>query len=175
MRSEKIAIVAEIRSQVKNAAFVLLANHRGMKVSQLKDLRKRLAKKKAELHVVKNSFLQKACDDLPGMKINEPLVVPLAIVFGPGDGIEAAKILDDFKKETNTAALEGGFLSARRFSAAEFSELIKLPSRHALLGMLVGGLAAPLSGLVGVMQQKVASVVYVLQAIRELKSKSGSK
>ena len=175
MRSEKISIVAEIRSQVKDAAFVLLTNYKGMKVSQIKELRKRLSRKKSEFHVVKNSFLQKALDDLPEMKISEPLVVPLAIVFGPGDGIEAAKILADFKKETNTAVIEGGFLDKRRFSAAEFGELIKLPSRHALLGMLVGGLAAPLSGLVGVMQQKVASVVYVLQAVRELKSKSGSK
>ena len=46
-----------------------------------------------------------------------------------------------------------------------------MPSRETLLAMLVGTIAAPLSGLVGVMQQKVASVLYVLKAVQEKKEK----
>jgi ribosomal protein L10 len=38
-----------------------------------------------------------------------------------------------------------------------------------LLGRLVGTVAAPMSGLVGALKQKLASVVYVLKAIEEKK------
>jgi len=89
--------------------------------------------------------------------------------------IDAVKALDGFKREFNVAAIEFGFLGGRHWSAAEFGELIKLPSRITLLGMLAGGLAAPISGLAGVMRQKLASVIYALQAVHELKSKSDSK
>ena len=175
MRPEKIAIVNEINSKITGSSFLILANYKGMKVDQIRELRKRLAKQKSYFHVVKNSFLKKAVADMPGMVIDEALNVPLAIVVGQGDGIEAGKALDGFRREFNISLIEFGFLDKRCWSAAEFDELIKLPPRKVLLGMLAGGLAAPLSGLAGVMRQKLASVVYALQAVHELKSKSGSK
>ena len=175
MRSEKISIVNEIRSRVAGSSFLILTNYKGMKVAQAKELRKRLAKQKSGFHVVKNSYFKKAVSDLPGIKIDEPLDMPLAIVVGQGDGIDTVKALDNFKREFNVCSMEFGFLGGRHWSAAEFGQLIKLPSRITLLGMLAGGLAAPISGLAGVMRQKLASVVYALQAVHELKSKSGSK
>lgn len=175
MRSEKTSIVAEIRAQITGSTFLILSKYKGMKVAQTKELRKRLARHKSEFHVVKNSYLKKAVADLPQMKIEDELNVPLAIIAGKGDGIEAAKIIDNFARETSVGAIAFGFFGGRRFSAAEFGELVKLPSRTTLLGMLAGALAAPMSGLASVMRQKVASVVYALQAIQELKSKSNSK
>ena len=175
MRAEKISIVAEIRSQIAGSEFLILSKYKGIKVAQAKELRKRLVKQKSEFHVVKNSYLKKAVSDLPQMKIEEDINVPLAIVFGKGDGVEVAKILDGFARETSVGSIAFGFFGGRRFSAAEFGELIKLPSRTTLLGMLAGALAAPMSGLASVMRQKVASVVYALQAIQELKGKSNSK
>jgi large subunit ribosomal protein L10 len=175
MRSEKVSIVAEMRAQMTGSTFLILSKYKGMKVAQAKELRKRLVKQKSEFHVVKNSYLKKAAADLPGFQITEDVDIPLAMVVGKGDGIEAAKILDTFARETSVGSIAFGFFGGRRFSAAEFGELVKLPSRTTLLGMLAGALAAPMSGLASVMRQKVASVVYALQAIQELKSKSNSK
>ena len=168
-------MVDEIRSQVTGVSYLILTNYKGMKVGQIKELRQRLAKQKSEFHVVKNSYFQKAVSDLPGMTIKEQLDFPLAIVFGKGDGIATAKVIDGFTREYNVAVVAGGFLDGRRFSAAELGQLVKLPSRSVLLGMLACALAAPMSGLAGVMRQKVASIVYALQAVQELKSKSSNK
>lgn len=175
MRSEKVSIVNEIRSRVAGVSHLILTNYKGMKVGQVKELRQRLARQKSEFHVVKNSFFKKALSDLPGMKIEEQLDFPLAIVLGKGDGIAAAKVIDGFTREYNVAGVAGGFLDGRRLSAAEFGQLVKLPPRSALLGMLAGTLAAPMSGLAGVMRQKVASVIYALRSVQELKSKSSNK
>jgi hypothetical protein len=40
------------------------------------------------------------------------------------------------------------------------------------LGQVVGTVAAPLSRLVGVLQQKVSSIVYVLKAIENKKNEA---
>jgi len=175
MRPEKIAIVSEIRSKIAGSSFLILANYKGMKVGQIKELRKRLAKQKSFFNVVKNSFFKKAVADMPAYKIDEQLDKPMAIVTGQGDGIDTVKALDGFSKEFKVSSIEFGFLEGRHWSAEEFGQLIKLPPRITLLGMLAGGLAAPLSGLAGVMRQKLASLVYALQAVHELKNKSGSK
>lgn len=175
MRSEKVSIVAEIRSQAIASAFLILSRYKGMKVAQIKELRKRLLKQKSEFHVVKNSYLAKALAGLQQMKIETEINVPLAMVIGAGDGIEAAKILAGYAREIGAGSIAFGFYGGRLYSAEEFEELVKLPSRNTLLGMLAGALASPMSGLAGVMRQKVASVVYALQAIQELKSKSNTK
>jgi hypothetical protein len=41
-----------------------------------------------------------------------------------------------------------------------------------MLGLFVGTLAAPMMGLVGVFNQKVLSLLYVLKAVEEKKSKA---
>ena len=49
------------------------------------------------------------------------------------------------------------------------AQIADLPSREQLYGMLVGTLAAPMSGLVRALNQKLASIVYVLKAVQEKK------
>lgn len=175
MRPEKKSIVAEIRAQVAGSSFVFLANHKGMSVAHTQELRKRLAKLKAQFHVVKLSYFKKAVEGLPGISVDPKLSLPLAIVFGQGDAVETAKALAGFAAENKVATIASGFLDGRSFTAPELAELIKLPPRSVLLGMLAGGLAAPLAGLAGVMRQKVSSIVYALQAIQDSKGKSVSK
>lgn len=175
MRPEKISIVEEIRSRLAGVSHLIFTNYKGMKVGQAKELRKRLAKQKSEFHVVKRSYFKKAVSDRPEMGIDDQPGIPLAIAFGKGDGIAAAKLIDDFTQEYNVVVIAGGFLAGRRFSAEEFRQLVRLPPRPALLGMLAGGLTAPIRGLAIVMRQKIAGLVYALQAVQELKSKSTNK
>jgi large subunit ribosomal protein L10 len=55
-------------------------------------------------------------------------------------------------------------------TAAQVDALAELPPREVLLGQVVGTIAAPLSRLVGVMKQKVSTIVYVLKAIEDKKN-----
>ena len=55
-------------------------------------------------------------------------------------------------------------------SADQVDVLATLPSKKVMQGMLVGTLAAPMSNLVGVMSQKLASLVYVLKAAADKKN-----
>ncbi len=169
MRPEKIAIINELKNKTENATFVVLVDYKGMTVAQMSELRKRLAAIQAEFHVVKNSFFKIVAIERNWMKSDEPLTEPNAIAIGRGDAIELAKVLSDFNKENKRPEIRRGFLEGRAVSAKEIEYLLSLPGRDTLRAMLVGAIAAPMSGIVGVLKQKLASIVYVLKAIEEKK------
>ena len=52
----------------------------------------------------------------------------------------------------------------------EIKRLAQLPSREQLIAQVVGGMKAPITGLVGVLQGLLRSLVGVLQAIEEKKN-----
>ena len=54
--------------------------------------------------------------------------------------------------------------------AADVEALATLPPKKVMQGVLVGTIAAPMSNLVGVMNQKLASLVYVLKAAADKKN-----
>jgi large subunit ribosomal protein L10 len=94
------------------------------------------------------------------------------MISGSGDVALAAKVLRDFIKEKEKPVVKIGALQGAILSAVDVRSLADLPSREQLYGMLVGTLAAPMQRLVGTLNQKLASVVYVLKAYQEQKEKA---
>ena len=84
--------------------------------------------------------------------------------------VQAAKTLSDFIKQHQLPTVKMGVLRGAILSKEDVETLAKLPSREQLLGTLVGTVAAPLTQMVGVLNQKVSSLLYVLKAIEEKKS-----
>jgi len=170
MRAEKKSILQEVRSKLSGSSFFFLANYTGLSVIKTDDLRRRLRGAKADFAVVPNKQFGMAAKECGYADLGASLSGPTALVYGKGDVVAAAKILKDFIKENDKKpALKVGGLQGTLLSPADVENLAALPSREVLLGQVVGTIAAPMSRLVGVLQQKVASVVYVLQASADKK------
>ena len=60
MRPEKATIVADIQAKLKNSPFLLIADYTGMQVKHFEELRTRLGRVDAEIHVIKNTFIKRA-------------------------------------------------------------------------------------------------------------------
>ena len=165
MRPEKQSIYNEVGAQLRGGEYVVLADYKGMPVTRIEELRRRLLKVGAQFHVVKNTILEKQIAEAGwGQPGEKDLRGPTAMVTGPGDICEAIKILQAFKQECKMPELKFGILERRILTGRDVDELGKLPPKSVLHAMLVGTLASPLAGLVGVMQQKAASLLYVLKA-----------
>jgi len=80
-----------------------------------------------------------------------------------------AKVIKKFTAVNQKPLIKGGLVEGKAVSADDVVELAKLPSKDVLRAMLLGTLQAPCSQLVGVMNQKVASLVYVLSAVKDKK------
>jgi large subunit ribosomal protein L10 len=169
MRPEKQAIAEEIRAEVNGATFLIVAEYRGMKVDQFNELRSQLRKTGARMLVVKNRLLKHVANERGWTDLQVLLKGQSAMVTGH-DVVQTAKVLRQFNVATKVPAIRGGMMGDRYLSSTDVESLAALPPRETLLGMVVGTVAAPLTRLVGVMQQKVASLVYVLRAIEDKKS-----
>jgi len=173
MRPEKQSIIQEISGNLNASAYAYLVNYQGLKVDKLTDFRQALRKAKSRLMVVNNSFLRMAADAKGAKGVLTPyLAGPVAVVTGSGDPVEVAKVIAAFIRDNPVVVVKGGLLGVQGLSPNDVTAMAKLPARPILLSRMVGTLAAPMSQLVGVLQQKVASVVYVLKAVEGKKSGS---
>ncbi len=173
MRPEKESIANELRTALKESEFCIVTDYVGLPVSKTEELRKRLHENSARLLIVRNRILALVAKEQGLEGLTPSLTGPTAIVLGTEDVVGTSKTLKAFIKEFEKPVIKMGALEGRVLSADDISDLASLPAREQLLGMLVGTLAAPMTQLVGVMQQKVASLVYVLNAVKEKKEKQG--
>jgi large subunit ribosomal protein L10 len=172
MRPEKEAILKEIKGKVDASEFLLLADYRGMTVEQFATLRASLRVSGTRIQVVKNRLLRLVARDKGWTALEPHLSKPTAMVVGKSV-VDAAKALKKFRAETqNRPDMKAGMMGDRFLTVADIEALASLPSREVLLAQMVGTVAAPMSRLVGVMNQKLCSVIYVLKAVEEKKSKA---
>jgi len=168
MRPEKKSIYDEINTRVSDSEYLLVAEYKGLKVDQISDLRRQLRKGGARMQVVKNRLMRLIARGKGWDKIEPSLKGQSAIVTGK-DIVRAAKTLKEFKGTSGLPQVKAGYMGDVYLSSAQVDALADLPPREVLLGQVVGTVAAPLSRLVGVLQQKVSSIVYVLKAIEDKK------
>jgi len=169
MRPEKESIFEEITARVNESSFVLVAEYRGLKVEQFSDLRRRLRKSGARMQVVKNRVLRLITNAKGWQGIEPSLKGQSAIVTGK-DVVQAAKAIKEFNSANGLPVMKAGVMGNMILTTAQINDLADLPSREVLLGQVVGTVAAPLTRLVGVLKQKVSTIVYVLKAVEDKKN-----
>lgn len=164
----KIDKVKELSEKLVRAKSVVLTDYRGLSVSQLDDLRKKVETTGAEFEVTKNTLLSRSLGEkeVPA----EVLEGPTATLFAFEDEVAPLKALQDFIKINSLPTIKIGFLGSSLLSALQVSELAKLPSRQILLGKLVGSLKGNQYGLVSVLSGNIRKLVYVLDGVAKSKS-----
>ncbi|MBP5639548.1 MAG: 50S ribosomal protein L10 [Victivallales bacterium] len=172
LRAEKIQIGGVIESLLKDRPAILIS-YQGLTANVSNEFRGKLAAINAECHVVKNTLVKKAAAKL-GLKDleNAALDHDTALISGNCDAVALAKALRDFAKGKEQIKVKYGILDGVLLSPADVDALADLPSREVLLAQLLGLLQAPGSQLVRVLNAKIASVVYVLDAIRKKKEEA---
>jgi len=164
-RPEKKAIAAELDERISGALYMILADYTGMDMPQTTELKKNLRDNNASFNVVNNRMLNRALDG----RATDFLTGQTAMIYGSGDVVEVAKVIRKFAAANQKPIVKGGYLEGKAISGDEVAELAKLPAKEVLQAMLLGTLQAPCSQLVGVLDQKVASLVYVLDAVKTKK------
>jgi large subunit ribosomal protein L10 len=161
----KIETVSELTEKMERSQLAVVADYRGFTVAELTALRAKLRESGAEMIVAKNTLLRLAARNTGREGIEEFLEGPTAVAFGYDDVSKVAKVLLDASKATPKAlTLKGGVLGNSQLRADGIEAVTKLPSREQALAQVVGGIAAPVSGVVGVINAAIANVALVIQA-----------
>jgi large subunit ribosomal protein L10 len=164
MRAEKQYISNEYLARLNASPFFIVVDYRGLKVGPMTELRKRLHKAGAEMHVVKNSIFRLAVKEAGVGDVGTSLTGQLAVVTGQKDVSSAAKIVKTFGAEFEKPKVRFGYLKDQRLEAADIIALADLPSIEVLRSKLLGVLLAPATKLATVLNAPGTQLVRVLQA-----------
>jgi len=167
MRPEKQYLTKEYQARLNASPFFIVVDYKGLKVGHLTELRKRLNKAGAEIHVVKNSIFRIAAKEAGVGDLNGTLAGQLAVVTGQRDVSVAAKIVKTFGAEFDKLKIHFGYLNNQRLEQAELMVLADLPSMEVLRGKLLGFFAAPATKLVVLLNTPASQLARVLQAKTE--------
>ena len=164
MRPEKAYLVKEATDYLSRSEYVFLADYQGINAEETTELRKKLAERGAEFHVVKNSSLRLAAKEQNLPDISEHLTGHTAIVVGGEDASAVAKALGLYFKDTKKVPVKGGTLGDRVLDAAEVKMLAKLPGLESMRSQLLSLFTTAPSQLVGVLSAPSRGMVTVLRA-----------
>lgn len=130
--TEKKAVVAEVSAQVANAQAIVIAEYRGMGVSEMTVLRSEARKQGVFLRVLKNTLVRRAVDGTPFSALADQMVGPL--VFGIStDPISAAKVMNNFAKANDKFVIKAGAVPNQLMDLAGVQALASTLSREELL------------------------------------------
>ncbi len=164
MRPEKQSLTQEYLVRLNASPFFMVVNYRGLKVAPLTELRKRLKRAGAELHVVKNSVFRRAAMEAGVGDLGGVLDGQLAVVTGQRDISAAAKVIKTFAAEFERPKLRFGYLGQQRLEEAALLTLADLPSLEVLRGKVLGALNAPATQLVALLNTPASQMARVLKA-----------
>ncbi len=168
-KQEKVIQVKNASTLIKESKNLVFADFTGVGIEAIRRLKKELKKTEAQFRVFKKRLLRIAFKET-GIEW-DPLSVKsqVGVIFLPQELSSAASAIHAFAKslvkENIAFKILGGYNAhlKKGFTADEFTVIAKLPSREALLGMLVGVLAGPIRSLLYVLQEQGKKMVETKQ------------
>ena len=166
--------VEELQEVFSRSQAGVLTDYRGLTMAEMNVLRRKLREANIEYKVVKNSLAQIAARNAGKAALTDKFVGPVAVAFGFGEAPDTARAITEYIKASKSIlTIKGGFFGNVVIDAAGVEKLARLPSKEVLIAQVLGGLQAPLYGLVNVLAGPVRGLAYVLQArIKQLEGAS---
>jgi len=156
-RTEKAAVIDEVKAQVVNAQTLVMAEYRGTTVAEMTKLRKSAREQGVYLHVLKNTLARRAVAGSPFEVASAEMRGPLIYGFS-ADAVAAAKVVNEFAKGNDKLVIRAGAFNGKLLDREAVAALASIPGREVLLAQLAGLLNSP-----------VARMARVLAAVAEKK------
>ena len=135
-RPDKEASVSDITERFNDSDAALLTEYRGLRVSEIAEVRNSLRDSDTDYKVLKNTLARIAVREVGLEELVEMLTGPTAIAFIKGDAAAAAKALDEASKKFPVLTIKGGVLNGKVIDADQAKQLAKLEPREVLLAKI---------------------------------------
>jgi len=168
-KQQKAKVVDSLSLGLKDSKGAVFANFQGLKVTDFEALRKQAREEKVVVQVAKKTLVKRVFDDL-GVSADPTAFGGGVVTLTGADETAAARIVSKFAKDHEMVTIFGGILEGKFIDTASVKNLAALPTKHQLLGQLVGTLNAPVSGFVNVLAGNLRNLVNVLNNIKEAKA-----
>lgn len=167
-RKQKQELIDNLSASLSEAKAAVFVDYTGLTVAQLTDLRSKLRQEGGQMKIAKKTLMDLALSSggIAGVEVKK-MPGQVAMIFGAKDEVSTAKISYKFSRLNDKLKILGGLLEKKFIDGKEVVSLAKLPAKEQLMAQVVGTIAAPLSGMVGVLQGNLRSLVYILSQINK--------
>jgi large subunit ribosomal protein L10 len=166
---EKKRIAQNLNERFSKAAVIIVTDYKGLDVTAINDLRRKLRQEEVEYQVAKNSLLIRASEDTDVALIKDTFKGPNAVAMSYDDPVASAKILSDFAKDNKVFEIKVGVMDGKVLDVNAIKSLADLPSHEVLLGSFVSMLNNVPTGFVRTLAEIPRQLLNVLQAVKDQK------
>lgn len=163
-KERKGELIEDYTELLKKSQAVIIATYGGMNMPQLNKVRSQVRGVQAEFHVTKNTLIARTFKSAGYSVPEDWLKGATAVSFCFGDPPPVAKVLGQLSVEIENLKVVGGVVGGQTVDVAGVKDLATLPTLDVLRAQILGAIAGPASGLVGVVNAAVGGVMYALQA-----------
>ncbi|OUW80990.1 MAG: 50S ribosomal protein L10 [Gammaproteobacteria bacterium TMED219] len=167
---DKKKIVSDVKEMAAEASSLVLADARGLTVSEATELRSEAHKAHVKFRVAKNTLVKLGLKDTSYEGIDDYLNGPTMLAFSYDEPGAAAKILKKFAKDNENLNIKGLSIDGMHLDASEIDRLATLPTFEEAISKFAGLLKAPLGKIASLMNEVPSKLARTLVAVKEQKS-----
>jgi large subunit ribosomal protein L10 len=169
----KRATVAELREELARSSTYIVSEYRGLKVSEIAEIRRALRKQDVSYRVVKNRLMRIAATESNVDALAPLLSGPSAIAFGT-DEVATAKALLDATRPYKVVKVKGAVVGGKALDADGVLKLASLPPREVLLAQLAGVFNAPATQVASLLDANLRNLASLLAQVQAQKAQAGA-
>jgi large subunit ribosomal protein L10 len=169
---DKKQIVSEVNEAASSALSAVIADYRGVTVSDMTSLRKQARENGVYLRVVRNTLLRRALENTDFECLSEAFVGPTILAFSQQDPGAAARVLKDFAKGNDHFEIKALSIGGKLLPASQLDALASLPTYDQALATLMSVMIAPVTKLVRTFNEVPTKVTRVVAAVRDQKKEA---
>ena len=171
-KTEKAVVIEEIKENLQASTGVYLVDYKGVNVQEINELRATFRKEGVRYKVYKNTFVQKALEDLNAYpELSNLLVGMTGIIFADENHYVApAKIIKKFSDEKKKLSFKGCYIESSFYNGDTLGTLAAMPSKEEVMAGIVGSLQSPISGVVGAISAVMRDIVLLVDEISKKKA-----
>lgn len=168
--AQKQAIVAQVSEVANNSVSVVAAINKGMKVSEVTELRVKARQAGVYLKVIRNTLARRGFEGTQFECMNESLVGAVVLAFSKDEPGSAAKLLNDFIKNRTSVEVKALAVGTQFFTANQLEAVASLPTKEEALSQLARALNSPVTMLARLLSEPSTKLARALNAHNDKRS-----
>ena len=163
-RTEKSAVVTDLKERLGRAQTVLLADYQGLTVAQVDGIRREFRQNGCEYRVAKNTLISRAVEGTDKETLKPLLKGTTVLALGFEDATAPAKVLVKFAKDFRALKIKGGIVDGQLLDVQGVNSLAALPGRDEIRGQLLALMLTPARNFLSLLSAAQQQFVLLLGA-----------
>lgn len=165
----KKAVVAEVKEIASSALSAVVAEYRGISVSDMTDLRVKAREAGVYLRVIRNTLAKRAVEETEFACMQDAFKGPLVFAFSIDAPGAAARLMKDYAKDNDKLVVTALAIGGEMMGPDKLGAVASLPTKDEAIAMLMSVMLAPVTKLVRTFNEVPTKVVRGVAAVRDQK------